>query len=49
MVVHNSWVTQGREAAGFQDAATFEEFERQGDMAIARWINKQLDRTSVTS
>ena len=48
MVVRNSWVTQGREAAGFIDAADFEELERQGDTAISNWIDSQLDGTSVT-
>jgi len=48
MVVRNSWVTQGKEAAGFIDAADFEELERQGDAAIKNWIDKQLDGTSVT-
>ena len=48
MVVRNSWVTQGREAAGFVDAADFEELERQGDAAIKRWIDNQLNGTSVT-
>jgi len=48
MVVRNSWVTQGREAAGFIDAADFEKLERQGDAAIKIWIDKQLDGTSVT-
>lgn len=48
MVVRNSWVTQGREASGFIDAADFEELERQGDTAISNWINSQLDGTSVT-
>ena len=48
MVVHNSWVTQGKEAAGFVDAADFEKIKRQGDQAIKNWINKQLEGTSVT-
>ena len=48
MVVRNSWVTQGKEAAGFIDAADFEEIEGQGDQAIKNWIDKQLDGTSVT-
>ena len=48
MVVRNSWVTQGKEAAGFVDAANFEEIKRQGDAAILRWINNQLNGTSVT-
>ena len=49
MVVRNSWVTQGRQAAGFIDAADFEDLERQGDSAIRRWIDGQLDGTSVTA
>jgi hypothetical protein len=47
-VVRNSWVTQGREAAGFVDAADFEKIRRQGDPAIRRWIDGQLNGTSVT-
>ena len=48
MVVRNSWVTQGREAAGFVDAAEFEKIKRQGDASIQRWIDAQLNSTSVT-
>ncbi len=48
MVVRNSWLTRGREAAGFIDAADFEEVKRGGDQAIKKWIDKQLDGTSVT-
>ncbi len=48
MVVRNSWITQGKEAAGFIDAADFEEIERQGENAIKNWIDKQLSGTSVT-
>jgi hypothetical protein len=48
MVVRNSWVIQGREAAGFIDAAAFESLKRQGDAAIKRWIDDQLTGTSVT-
>lgn len=48
MVVRNSWVTQGKEAAGFVDSAEFESIKRQGDQAIKNWINKQLEGTSVT-
>ena len=48
MVVRNSWVTQGKEAAGFVDAAEFEEVKKGGDAAIKRWIRKQLEGTSVT-
>lgn len=49
-VVRNSWVTKpDREAAGFIDAAEFEEIQRQGDLAVKRWINSQLKGTSVTA
>ncbi len=48
MVVRNSWVTQGRQAAGFIDAAEFEQVKRQGDKAIQDWIDRQLEGTSVT-
>ena len=48
MVVRNSWVPQGNQAAGFIDAADFEEIKRQGDASIKRWIDKQLQGTSVT-
>jgi len=48
MVVRNSWVTQGKEAAGFIDTADFEEIKRKGDSAIKAWIDNQLKGTSVT-
>lgn len=48
MVVRNSWVTRGREAAGFVDAADFEEVKRGGDEAVKTWIGSQLNGTSVT-
>ena len=47
-VVRNSWVTQGKEAAGFIDAADFEEIKKGGDAAIKKWIRDQLRNTSVT-
>jgi hypothetical protein len=47
--VRNSWVTKAdREAAGFWDAASWEEVKKKGEEAIKRWIDKQLDGTSVT-
>jgi hypothetical protein len=49
MVVRNCWVTQGREAAGFIDAADFEKVKRRGDAAIKAWIDGQLKGTSVTA
>ncbi|MBC8213270.1 MAG: TIR domain-containing protein [Candidatus Marinimicrobia bacterium] len=48
MVVRNSWVTQGKEAAGFIDSADFEALKRKGDTAIKNWIDSQLQGTSVT-
>lgn len=48
MVVRNSWVTQGKEAAGFIDKVEFEQIKRQGEKAICNWIDKQLEGTSVT-
>jgi hypothetical protein len=45
----NSWVTKGNaEAAGFVDSADFEKVEKDGEEAIKRWINRQLEGTSVT-
>jgi len=48
MVVRKSWVTQGREAAGFIDSAEFEKLKKQGKTAVQNWIDKQLNGTSVT-
>lgn len=47
-VVRNSWITQGKEAAGFVDSAGFEKIKRQGDRAVRCWIDNQLKGTSVT-
>lgn len=47
--VRNSWVTKpNSEAAGFIDSVEFEEVKKGGDTAIKKWIDKQLDGTSVT-
>jgi len=46
--VRNSWVTQDRTAAGFWDAAKWEEVRKKGTAAIHKWIDEQLDGTSVT-
>jgi len=48
MTVRNSWVTQGKEAAGFVDKAEFEQTKRKGNQAVYNWIDKQLEGTSVT-
>ena len=47
--VRNSWVTKNNgTTAGFWDAANWESVKRGGDAAIKRWIEEQLDGTSVT-
>ncbi len=47
--VRYSWVTKpDREAAGFWDAAKWEEVKKKGRREIERWIDKQLIGTSVT-
>ncbi len=46
--VRNSWVTkEDREAAGFTDSAEWEKVKRQGPEAVKRWIDTQLEGTSV--
>ena len=48
-VVRNSWVTKpNTEAAGFMDAAAFEELKKKGQTAVENWIDGQLVGTSVT-
>lgn len=46
--VRKSWVTQDRESAGFIDSAEFEKIKEKGDDAVKKWIDKQLQNTSVT-
>jgi hypothetical protein len=46
--VRNSWIGRDREAAGFWDAARWEEVRRKGQAAIHAWIDEQLKGTSVT-
>ena len=47
--VRNSWVTKpDRQTAGFWDAAVWEKLKRKGDIAVKRWIDRQLLGTSVT-
>lgn len=48
MIVRNSWVVKGKEAVGFVDKADFETIKRGGDAAIKKWIDNQLQGTSVT-
>ncbi|MDW5562727.1 MAG: TIR domain-containing protein [Methanomassiliicoccus sp.] len=47
--IRNSWVTKPTiDEAGYMDAASWEAVKKSGDDAIRRWINNQLDGTSVT-
>ena len=47
--IRNSWVTKPNiEEAGYTDSASWESLKKQGPEAIKRWINSQLDGTSVT-
>jgi len=48
--VRNSWVAkEDREAAGFIDAAEWEEVKQDGEDAIKGWIDEQMHGTSVTA
>jgi len=44
--IRNSWVTM--DTKGFTDAANWESIKRQGEQSVKRWIDAQLDSTSVT-
>lgn len=46
--VRNCWVTQDRESAGFWDSASWEEVKKKGQAAVEKWIDDQLNNTSVT-
>lgn len=46
--IRSSWVTQDRKAAGFFDAAKWEEVKKKKDSDIETWIDEQLKGTSVT-
>ncbi|MDZ5758584.1 TIR domain-containing protein [Carnobacterium maltaromaticum] len=48
MVVRNSLTIKSKEKTGFVDKAEFEKIKRQGDRAIKKWIDTQLNGTSVT-
>jgi MTH538 TIR-like domain (DUF1863). len=48
MIVRNSWVIRGIKEANFEDKAEFEKIKLQGDQAIYKWIDNQLNGTSVT-
>jgi len=46
--VRNSGVLSDDDEFGFIDAAAWEKIERQGEAAIKRWIQEQLQNTTVT-
>lgn len=46
--VRNSWVTKDRLAAGFWDAAKWEEVKLKSEEKIKAWIDEQMAGTSVT-
>lgn len=46
--VRNSWVAKDREAAGFWDSAEWEKVKSKSDSDIRKWIDEQLQGTSVT-
>lgn len=48
MNVRNSNVLTGVLKSGFIDKADFEKVESEGDQAIRKWIDNQLNGTSVT-
>lgn len=48
-VVRNSWrIRHKGEATPFLDHADWEQLEKQGEEAVKRWINAQLDGSTVT-
>ena len=48
-VVRKSWVTQGREAAGFWDASLWEKAKKEGDDAVKAMIDQGMKGTSATA
>lgn len=47
--VRNSWVTKGSfQEAGYIDKAEFEKLKLRGEQAVKKWIDEQLEGTSVT-
>ncbi len=49
MTVRNRWVTQGGQLASkIIDRAEFENLKRQGEVSVKKWIDSQLEGTSVT-
>ena len=48
-VVRKHNFTKGVESAGYYDASIWEESKKNGDLALKRLINSELERTSVTA
>jgi hypothetical protein len=47
--VRNCGLGRGQEAVGFWDAAEWEKLKRTGEAVVRRWINTNLEYTSVTA
>jgi hypothetical protein len=47
--VRNCNVVSGEDQYGFIDAADWESIKKKGDSAVERWIDDQLENTSVTA
>ena len=47
--VRNSWVTQDRKSVGFWDAAEWEKVKKTDAASVHKWIDKQMEGTSVTA
>ena len=45
MAVRNSWVIQGKEAAGFIDKAAFEQIKRQGHYLFPNFYKFHIEHT----
>lgn len=48
LVVKNNWTLKESEESGFINHAEFERMKRDGEEKIERWIDKQLNDTTVT-
>ena len=47
--VRNCWITEpDRETSGFVDADSWEKLNWKGDEAVQKWIDRELERSSVT-
>ncbi len=48
--VHNCWIKKpDRETAGFVDAYSWEKLNWKGEEAVRKWIDRELEKSSVTA